>query len=441
MRVSIDDIIPQAESAFRYAKDNTARTGYNEFVLPPGCEPATSKITFACEGEARLLMLDPGINYSGTHASFRNFAESGLFRGDSAEAIVAFLQDIKGAYMGEPVSEPPRVIPLANPPQAIWDSSQITVSEHKARKLDERSCLAEYKTRVVGQERELEVLVRRVANHFGKKSPKTPLSILIAGSPGTGKTFTAELLPEFLTKYTDHEWGFLCINANQMKSEHTVNNLLGAPPGFVGYHDEVLFSSIVRNPYSVVLIDEIEKATPALMSVFMSVMSSGKMMANKEIEGSREICFKRCILIFTTNLPLTVSDHEHMSQAEITRSCREQLTRPVDGNPAMLTEVAARFTEILIFQDLDDSSKVDILALTMVRVAEQYELSVKHISTELLQSVVDLLRVENGAREPQSELEALLGTTLSDFSNENGSKDIALGGTIDAVEITAYTTN
>lgn len=153
-------------------------------------------------------MLQPDIRYTGTHAAFRDFAQSSVFRGDSAEAVTAFLQDIQGAYGGapapsapadplvdepqDPAEQPPDAPPEAPQPSSprlddIVDTSGITLNPPDPPRLDTDATLADFKDKVFGQDRSLETLVSRVGNHVGKQNPARPLSLLVSGPPGVGK--------------------------------------------------------------------------------------------------------------------------------------------------------------------------------------------------------------------------------------------------------------
>ncbi len=118
---------------------------------------------------------------------------------------------------------------------------------------------------------------------------------MMVGTSGTGKTETALALADLLY---GGEQNMTVINMTEFKEEHKVSMLLGSPPGYVGYGEGgVLTEAVRRRPYSVILLDEIEKAHPGVQDVFFQVFDKGMM---KDGEG-RDIDFKNCIIIMTSN--------------------------------------------------------------------------------------------------------------------------------------------
>jgi ATP-dependent Clp protease ATP-binding subunit ClpA len=215
--------------------------------------------------------------------------------------------------------------------------------------------------------------------------------------------------------------------------------LLGTTAGYVGYDDPLLFEPLLKNKRCVLLFDEMEKGHPAVLKVLMNAMGNGRLEATKPIDGQREFDFRQSIMLFTSNLPLSVENPEDMTQAEITRECRAQLTKPSEGGPAMPPEIAARFSEILLFRNLSDADKVEILGLTVMRTAEQYDLTVRKIAPAFMQDVVVRVSVDRGAREAVCEIEAILGNPLSAFAHDHeGIKDVALSGTCEQVVVEPY---
>jgi len=346
-----------------------------------------------------------------------------------------------GAYGGQNTPAPPISIPTAPPPQrsgsrlaGVLDVSQVTLPKMNTRKLDKDAFYADLTSEVIGQPQALGVLANLISLHIGKSKPSKPLTVLETGPTGTGKTLSAEIIPKLLTKRTGHDWGYIRVDLNQLTKSHDVSMLLGSTAGLVGYDDELLFQPLLKNKRQVILLDEMEKGHPDVLKVLMNAMGNGRLEARKFIDGQREFDFRECIMLFTSNLPLCIENPEGMTQAEISRECRRQLTEPGDSGPTMPPEIAARFTEILLFRNLSDENKVEILGLTVMRTAEQYNLSVRKIAPALMQGIVDRTSVERGAREAVTEVESILGESLKAFNEAyEGVGDIALSGTCEQV--------
>jgi type VI secretion system protein VasG len=152
--------------------------------------------------------------------------------------------------------------------------------------------------RVVGQDHALEMIARRVQTaRAGLENPGKPIGVfLLAGPSGVGKTETALALAEALY---GGEQNLITINMSEFQEAHTVSTLKGAPPGYVGYGEGgVLTEAVRRRPYSVVLLDEVEKAHPDVHEIFYQVFDKGVM---EDGEG-RLIDFRNTLIILTTNI-------------------------------------------------------------------------------------------------------------------------------------------
>jgi type VI secretion system protein VasG len=152
--------------------------------------------------------------------------------------------------------------------------------------------------RLVGQGHALEAVARAIRTSRARLTdPRKPIGVfLFVGPSGTGKTETALTLAELLY---GGEQNLTVINMSEFKEEHKVSLLMGSPPGYVGYGEGgVLTEAVRRRPYSVVLLDEMEKAHPGVQDVFYQVFDKGTM---KDGEG-RDIDFKNTVLIMTSNL-------------------------------------------------------------------------------------------------------------------------------------------
>ena len=154
------------------------------------------------------------------------------------------------------------------------------------------------KERIIGQDHGLEAIEQVVQTaHAGIEDPLKPTGVfMLVGPSGVGKTETALALSELLY---GGEQNMISINMSEYQEAHTVSSLKGSPPGYVGYGEGgVLTEAVRRKPYSVVLLDEVEKAHPDVMELFFQVFDKGMM---EDGEG-RRIDFKNCLIILTSNL-------------------------------------------------------------------------------------------------------------------------------------------
>ena len=151
--------------------------------------------------------------------------------------------------------------------------------------------------RIVGQDHALEVISQSIrTSRAGLTDPRRPIGVfLLVGMSGTGKTETAITLAELLY---GGEQNMTVINMSEFKEEHKVSLLMGSPPGYVGYGEGgVLTEAVRRRPYSVVLLDEIEKAHPGVQDIFYQVFDKGNL---RDGEG-RDIDFKNTVIMMTSN--------------------------------------------------------------------------------------------------------------------------------------------
>jgi type VI secretion system protein VasG len=151
--------------------------------------------------------------------------------------------------------------------------------------------------RVIGQAHAMEALAQRIrTSRAGMEDPQKPIGVfLLVGPSGVGKTETALALADMIY---GGERNVITINMSEFQEAHTVSTLKGSPPGYVGYGEGgVLTEAVRRRPYSVVLLDEVEKAHPDVLELFFQVFDKGRM---EDGEG-REIDFKNTIILLTSN--------------------------------------------------------------------------------------------------------------------------------------------
>ncbi|MBO1587952.1 type VI secretion system ATPase TssH [Yersinia wautersii] len=220
-------------------------------------------------------------------------------------------------------------------------------------------------TRVVGQDAALVEMAQRLrAAKTGLTSENGPLGVfLLVGPSGVGKTETALALADTLF---GGEKSLITINMSEYQEAHTVSQLKGSPPGYVGYgQGGILTEAVRKRPYSVVLLDEVEKAHADVINLFYQVFDRGIM---RDGEG-REIDFRNTVIVMTANLG---SDHLMQlldEQPEATHSDLHELLRPMlrdHFQPALL----ARF-QTLIYRPLDATALRTIVEMKLAQVAQR----------------------------------------------------------------------
>ena len=228
--------------------------------------------------------------------------------------------------------------------------------------------------RVVGQNMAIEAVsdaVRR--SRAGLQNEKRPIgSFLFMGTTGVGKTELAKALAEFL--FNDENM-MTRIDMSEYQERHSVSRLVGAPPGYVGYDEGgQLTEAVRRKPYSVVLLDEIEKAHPDVFNILLQVLDDGRLIDNK----GRTVDFKNTILIMTSNvgadiiqsymdrLPLEAALEDQPSErAKLLEECRREVLEVLKRT--VRPEFLNRIDEIIMFEPLSQTDVRDILRMQMAQ--------------------------------------------------------------------------
>jgi len=266
---------------------------------------------------------------------------------------------------------------------------------------------AKLEERVVGQSHALAAIAQAIrTNRAGLADPRKPIGVfLMAGTSGVGKTETALAVADLLY---GGEQNLTTINMSEFKEEHKVATLMGSPPGYVGYGEGgVLTEAVRRRPYSVILLDEMEKAHPGVQDVFYQVFDKGNM---KDGEG-RDIDFKNCVIIMTSNagtdtIAKLCADPETSPEPEaLVEALRPDLLKSF--KPAFLGRC-----NVVIYYPLADHVLKQIIALKLrsigKRVLEAYDVAFE-VDPAVPEAIVERCReVESGARN----IENILNRTL-----------------------------
>lgn len=215
--------------------------------------------------------------------------------------------------------------------------------------------------RVVGQDHALALVAEAVRRSRAEISdPNRPIgSFLFLGPTGVGKTETVKALAEFLF---DDEQAIVRIDMSEYMEKHSVSRLVGAPPGYVGYEEGgQLTESVRRKPYSVVLLDEIEKAHPEVFNILLQVLDEGRLTDGQ----GRTVDFKNTVIIMTSNMGSTYLIDPKLSEKEKEKSVMETL------KASFRPEFLNRIDEIVMYKPLGQAQIRDIVRVQLKTVEER----------------------------------------------------------------------
>ena len=287
--------------------------------------------------------------------------------------------------------------------------------------------------RVIGQPHALEAIAQSIrTSRAGLTDPRKPIGVFfMVGSSGVGKTETALALADILY---GGEQNITVINMSEFKEEHKVSMLLGSPPGYVGYGEGgVLTEAVRRKPYSVVLLDEMEKAHPGVQDIFYNLFDKGTI---KDGEG-RDIDFRNTVIIMTSNAgeehirAMCAAQEEKPDPEVLLDNFRPQLLRYF--KPAFLGR-----TTVIPYYPLGDEDLMKICVINMnrikKRVKEHYNAEFSYDEDVLLNIVARSQEVDTGARNienilTRTMLPAIAAECLARMANNEDIQKIHIGAT------------
>jgi len=268
--------------------------------------------------------------------------------------------------------------------------------------------------RVIGQMHALEIIAQRISTSRARlDDPNKPIGVfMLVGPSGVGKTETALALSDLLY---GGERNLITINMSEFQESHTVSTLKGSPPGYVGYGEGgVLTEAVRRRPYSVVLLDEVEKAHPDVLELFYQVFDKGMM---EDGEG-REIDFKNTIIILTTNagtetMAKLCADPETMPSADgLVKALKPELNKIF--KPAFLGRMV-----IIPYLPVRDENLKQIIRLKLGkiqrRIQENHKIELSFDNALVDEVAKRCTEVESGARNVDN---ILTNTLLPDISRQ-----------------------
>lgn len=269
------------------------------------------------------------------------------------------------------------------------------------------------KKRVIGQDEAIEKITQSIQAHrAGLTDINKPIgSFLFLGPTGVGKTEVAKTLADFLFDDPNH---LIRIDMSEYMEKHTVARLIGAPPGYVGYEEGgQLTEAVRRNPYSVILFDEIEKAHPDVFNIFLQILDEGHLTDGQ----GRKISFKNCILIMTSNIGSSLI----LESKELNDKVKNQIEEIL--HKTFRPEFLNRIDSIVFFKMLNENDVERIAKIHIKSLQNKLEIErgiTLNISDEVIKEIAKLgYEKEFGARPLKRAIQQYLIVPLSKYIIQN----------------------
>lgn len=269
------------------------------------------------------------------------------------------------------------------------------------------------KKRVIGQDEAIEKITQSIQAHrAGLTDPNKPIgSFLFLGPTGVGKTEVAKTLADFLFDDPNH---LIRIDMSEYMEKHSVARLIGSPPGYVGYEEGgQLTEAVRRNPYSVILFDEIEKANPDVFNIFLQILDEGHLTDGQ----GRRVSFKNCILIMTSNIGSSLI----LEAQELTDKVKDQIEQIL--HKTFRPEFLNRIDSIVFFKMLNekDVERITQIHIDALKNKLEKERNIElNISKEVVAYIAELgYEKEFGARPLKRAIQQYIIVPLSKYLIQN----------------------
>ena len=372
---------PSGYAALKQRVDACARLGRSyEFAgceLPPGCSPGRAQVGFWRAGEDYLLYFRPPVAYGGADPALSAFFLRGaVHRYAGFQAMADCLRGLDGAF-------------TRGKPDLL---ARLT---------------GELRSRVLGQDRAVEAAAFKLWCHACKREPLRPLSLILYGPTGVGKSELGKAVAPALNRCLGEErCRLVWTELNTFTQPHSVYRLTGAPPGYVGYGDPPVLEAVRRCPRTVFMFDELDKAHPEVLKVFMSILDEGRCAARREDKtGGRELDFRRCVLLFTTNTDLSGRERPRLGFApappppapspggtapgSLARRIfqADEEARLALARSGVLREIAGRFSGLIGFQPLGQAAREAVTARQIAALGREYGLDIAQVEPALARAL------------------------------------------------------
>ncbi len=418
---------PADYSALKRQVDRCASLGRSyEFphcTMPEGSIPPDATVGFWRDNEGYAIYTAPRVAFLGGGPATQAFFSASMERFHSFEALALFMQ-----AMGKELSSCGSGFP------PLYHTLYTALSQH-----------------VTGQDAALEAVAFKLCGHIRKKAPARPLSLIFYGPTGVGKSELGKCIAPVLSQCGGDPYAFVWTELNTFSEPHSVYRLTGAPPGYAGYDDPPVFEAVLKNPKTVFMFDELDKAHPEILKVFMSLLDEGRCSARRaEEESGRMLDFRQCVLLFTTNAvlserrsmgfqtgapsaplsaPPSVGASSSMAVLARRMFAENERARHAFTQQGALREIAGRFGGFIGFQPLSPQARADITVKQIAALGREYGLHITQVAPSLVAEVQAAL---DGALSVRSSVSMLEGCLTALFLSSHSRQPLLLDGTLQA---------
>lgn len=351
-------------------------TKFNKCIMPECCDKRTAAIGFENIDNRFTVYIDLGINTTCASESFKVFLNNGKASFDSLSELVDFCHSWQEMYINDNAKE--EKVVCNSPKGCVYDPVKLRkIEEEKkqAKLVYPEDISLPLKARIYGQDECIEEISTLIVINKRSRTPKL-LPIALLGPTATGKSETAKSLAAVLSEVYGTKYGFIEIAGNEFVSEHMVHRFLGAPPGYVGYGKGTILDPVRKNPYHVIVINEIEKANEKLLVSLMEAIDTGYLGMS---DNSKAIDLSKCILMFTSNLEINMDEYNEASEFDKMEICRDAFTKHC-GKP----EISGKIGNFVVFNSLSDEAVENIIVKFVNEELCNFNLELNHIDENLL---------------------------------------------------------
>ena len=408
----------------RQRVDLCARMGHSyelgDCRLPDRCRPGRAVPGFWKQEDVYFFYFRPAVEYVGEDLTLGRFFAQQIRRFDRFEDLTRLLRSLSA----EPIQLP-----------AFGEVPR-----------DYHGLLRIFRSRLVGQDAALEAAAFKLWGYISKTKPARPLSLIFYGPTCVGKSELAKSISSSLNQLLGEElYRTVWTELNTFTEAHSVYRLTGAPPGYAGYDDTPVLECVREHPYTVFVFDELDKAHPELLKVFMSILDEGRCTARREDEhGERELDFRRCVFLFTTNTDLSgtkpslgfapaegpvFAPSNLPAGANLAQRLyqEDEAARLALARSGVLREIAGRFSGLIGFRPLDRQARERVTAKQITALGREYGLEVVETAPAIARALTPGQAVSPRSAVPM--LEGILGPVFQACSRQGAA--LRLEGTLE----------